>query len=160
MRLAASPLSPSPTPLLPQRIVIDSECATVEELIARYRRFFTLDAWFVPSADLTTVGALATFSFLLASGAPVLRGVGRIVEVWDDPHNSFRSPGAWLGDLQTSPGCEWVLDGIIAGIARYVPFAEGTTQVRIDGSTTSSAKDRRGSPTLGYGLAPLRPPGS
>jgi hypothetical protein len=133
-------------PRLPQRIVVNSLCATVQEFIEAYRGYFTADAWFVTSPEICAIGALATFSFELSDGTVVLRGVGRIAEVWSDGYNPFRCPGAWLEDLEAAPGCESVLERLMRCSDTRAQLAEGTNQVKLERST------------LSYGMKPFRRP--
>jgi hypothetical protein len=151
--------SSSLRPVLPQRIVVYTLCATVQEFIECYRGYFTADAWFVTNSALRCVGALATFSFELRDGGVVLRGVGRIAEVWCTAVNPFRCPGAWLEDLEAAPGCEAVLEQLMCASSR-AQLADGTDRLQLQASATEQefAEEQTRPRTLSYGMAPLKRP--
>ena len=76
---------------------IATRCATIEQFIAAFHRTCDASSFFVPTLAMRPVGLETAFSVDLASGQPVLRGLGKLLAAFPTADNPFERPGVQIG---------------------------------------------------------------
>src|SRR5687767_5631012 len=76
---------------------VATTCASVDELIERFRDRVTPDSIFVHTVDARVVGTECGFAILLANGKPALAGTCTVLETFPDGNNIYKRKGMRLG---------------------------------------------------------------
>ncbi len=92
---------------------IATKCATVEELIERYRDRVDDRSILVNTVDARDVGTECAFAILLADKKVALAGTCTVLDVFTDANNPFQRPGMRLGIKRLGPQSERVFAELV-----------------------------------------------
>lgn len=107
---------------------IATKCATVEELIERYRDRVDDQSILVNTVDTRDVGTECAFAILLADKKVALAGTCTVLDVFTDANNRFQRPGMRLGIKRLGPESQRVFAELVK---RRVPPRRLTTSVPV-----------------------------
>ncbi|MBA3452844.1 MAG: hypothetical protein H0T42_07125, partial [Deltaproteobacteria bacterium] len=114
----------------PRGIRVRTGCATEDEFVAMFHRNCDEASVFTPTEKDPAVGADCAFSFDLANGQPVLRGLGVVLTAWSTADNPFGARGVQIGCVQLTSQSEPVFGRLLVARATADARAEGEARPR------------------------------
>ena len=98
---------------------IATKCATVEELIEKFRDRVDADSILVNTVESREIGTECSFAILLANKSVAIAGTCAVLDVYTDANNPFMRPGMRLGIKRLGPESQQVFGRLVA--ARIAP---------------------------------------
>ncbi|HEY5924328.1 MAG TPA: hypothetical protein VIV11_21775 [Kofleriaceae bacterium] len=93
---------------------IATKCATVAELVEKFRDRVDEESILVNPVEQREVGTECAFAILLADRKPALAGTCVILDVFADANNPFKRPGMRLGIKRLGPDSQKVFAELVA----------------------------------------------
>ncbi len=119
----------------PVAVRIQRPAATVDAFLRMDRRLFGRKTIALPGAPSKPVGAILRFEIVLADGAPIVRGEGRVIS--SGPLDGDGEQGLLLGLTKLDPSSKALFDRIAR--ERAGEAGESDNMTRDDGSSSPSA---------------------
>jgi hypothetical protein len=122
---------------------IATKCATVDELIEKYRDRVDELSILVSAVESREIGTECAFAILLSDKSVALAGTCIVMNVFTDTNNPFKRTGMHLGIKRLAPDSESVWGRLVAmrvpsrAVVRAMPTAP--TMIRSNSSTTMRA---------------------
>lgn len=110
----------------PVAVRIQRPSATVDAFLKTDRRLFGRKTIALPGAPSKPVGAILRFEIVLADGAPVVRGEGRVIS--SGPLDGDGEQGLLLGLTKLDPGSKMLFDRIARERAGETVETEGANR--------------------------------